>query len=195
VKQYRNVPAERVPIPTRQPLLWAALTFAGGIFLGSYLWRPPVWWLFAGVVFILSGVYWRHRRTWAASALGLSTLIAAGAFSIQVRPPDDIGDVNILQFADGREVVLTAHVTKEGIARPESFGNIRRSVGLESEQIESDGNLFSLRSGIRVSFYNKDDEDATVHFQYGTRMRFLVKLFAPHNFGNPGAFDYRGYLN
>ena len=25
-------------------------------------------------------------------------------------------------------------------------------------------------------------------------MRFPVKLRAPRNFGNPGAFDYRGYL-
>jgi competence protein ComEC len=176
-------------------LLWAAFAFGTGIFLGPHLWRPAVWWLVAGTYFIFAGTYYVHRRAWAASALGLGTLIAAGAFCIQVRPPADIGDINILQFTDGREVVLTAHVIKEGIARPESFGNTRRSVDLETEQIESDGNLFPIRAGARISFYNKDGDDAAVHFQYGARLRFPAKLFAPHNFGNPGAFDYRAYLN
>jgi len=57
---------------------------------------------------IFAGAYYLRCRTWAASALGLSALIAAGAFSIYVRPPADIGDINILQFTEGREVILTA---------------------------------------------------------------------------------------
>jgi competence protein ComEC len=92
---------------------------------------------------------------------------------------------------------LTAHVVKEGIVRPESFGNTRCALDLETEQIESDENLFLIHAGIRVSFYDKEgEENATVsQFKYGTRLRFPVKLFAPRNFGNPGAFDYRAYLN
>ena len=197
MKQYRNTPEGKVPLPTRQPLLWAALAFASGIFLGSHLWRPAVWWLIAGVFFILGGWYWRHRRTWAASVISLFTLVTAGAFSIQVRPPADIGDINILQFTDGREAVLTAHVIKEGIARPESFGSIRRAVDLETEQIESGANLFPIHAGIRISFYNKEDEEnaPVPQFKYGDRIRFPARLFAPRNFDNPGAFDYRGYLN
>jgi competence protein ComEC len=31
-------------------------------------------------------------------------------------------------------------------------------------------------------------------FRYGERLRFITKLNAPRNFGNPGAFDYVGYL-
>jgi competence protein ComEC len=31
-------------------------------------------------------------------------------------------------------------------------------------------------------------------FNTTNRLRFHTKLFAPHNFGNPGAFDYRAYL-
>ena len=59
---------------------------------------------------------------------------------------------------------------------------------------------FRIRAGLRMSFYSKeeDDEDSkdadTPAFQYGNRLRFHTKLFAPHNFGNPGAFDYRAYL-
>jgi hypothetical protein len=172
VKQYCNTPDGKVLILTRQPLLWAALAFAAGIFLGSYLWRPALWWLIAGFFFIFSGVYYLQRRVWTASALGLSTLIAAGAFCIQVRPPADIGNLNILQFAGGREVILTAHVIKEGIVRSESFGTTRRSLDVETEQVESNGDIFRIRAGLRVSFYSKeeDDEDSkdadTPAFQY-----------------------------
>lgn len=166
--------------------------------MGSYLWRPAVWWMIAGIFFTFSGAYFLHRRTWAALALGFSTLIAAGAFCIQVRPPADVGDINILQFTDGREVVLTAHVIKEGIAHSESFGTTRRSLDVETEQVESNGRVFPIHSGIRMSFYSKEeDEDSRetpASFQYGTRFCFTAKLFAPHNFGNPGAFDYRAYL-
>ena len=200
MKQYRNIPDGKVPTLTRQPLLWAALAFAAGIFLGSYLWRPAVWWLIAGVFSAFSGFYFLRRRAWAASALGMSALIATGAFCIQVRPPADIGDISILQFTDGREVILTAHVIKEGIAHSEAFGSTRRSLDVETEQVESNGDVFPIRAGIRVSFYSKEEQDedskdvATDSFRYGTRLRFSAKLFAPHNFGNPGAFDYRTYL-
>jgi len=131
--------------------LWAAFGFGAGIFLGSHLWRPAVWWLIAGTYFIFAGIYYLRRRIWAASALGLCTLITVGAFSIQARPPANIGDLNIPQFTDGREMTLTAHVIKEGIARAESFGNTRRSVDLETEQIESDGTVFQTHAGIRIA--------------------------------------------
>jgi competence protein ComEC len=186
---------------TRQPLLWAALAFSSGIFLGSHLWRPPVWWLIAGVFFTISGAYFIGRRSWAASALSFSALVAAGAFAIQVLPPADFGDSAIWQFTDGREVVITAHVIREGFPRQEAFDNTRRALDVETEQIESAGNIFYTRSGLRVSFYSKEaldeDENLTTSpptLRYGARLRFTAKLFAPRNFGNPGAFDYRGYL-
>ncbi|HSS96092.1 MAG TPA: ComEC/Rec2 family competence protein [Terriglobales bacterium] len=197
MKFFLNTPFVTQQNPqTRKPLLWAAFAFGIGIFLGASLWRPAIWWLIAGAYFIFAGTYYLRRRAWAASALGLGTLVAAGAFIIQVRPPVTFGDINILQFTGGDEVTLTAHVIKEGITHNESFGTIRHSMDLETEQIQTDENLFSIHAGIRISFYNKEDEDAVVpNFQYGSRLRFPAKLFAPRNFGNPGAFDYRTYLN
>lgn len=203
VKSSINTPfASGLTSNTKQPLLWAALAFASGIFLGSYLSRPATWWLIAASVFVLSGAYFIRHRAWAASALGLATLLAAGAFSIQARPPDDTGDANILQFTDGREVSVTAHIIKEGMIQMEAFGNTRRSIDVETEQIESDGAIFPIRSGARVNLYDKETPDEDTQelaifppsLSYGARLRFAAKLFAPRNFGNPGAFDYRGYL-
>jgi hypothetical protein len=33
----------RVQLSPRQPLLYAALSFAAGILLGTHVWRPPLW--------------------------------------------------------------------------------------------------------------------------------------------------------
>ena len=35
-------------------MLWAALSYAGGIVTGFYVWRPPLWWLIAAIVFSVS---------------------------------------------------------------------------------------------------------------------------------------------
>ena len=58
-----------------------------------------------------------------------------------------------------------------------------------------------VRAGIRVTVYSRDsgeDDDnesgAVRKFRYGERLRFIARLRAPRNFGNPGAWDYVGYL-
>ncbi len=186
---------------SRQPLLWAALAFAAGIAAGSCLWRPPVWWLTAAVVFLLSAAYLRRRRVWAARALALGALLFAGAFTIQVRPQQSCNR-DVLRFADGQEVVVTAHVVREGNFRSPGFGGVRQSLDVETEQITSGGNTFELHSGLRLGVYSKEaghqTEEAKTSsmrlFRYGERLRFPAKLHPPRNFRNPGAFDYRGYL-
>ncbi len=184
----------------RQPLLWAALAFAAGLSVGMYVWRPPLWWLVAQVVFAASGMYLARRRTRTAFALGLGILFIAGALMIQVRTPSGLNSSGLLQFADGQEVLLTAHVTGEGDLRAEESGGNRQRLDLESEEITAKGETVRVRSGLRVSLYGKQtgDEAATIipihMFRYGERLRFLAKLNPPRNFHNPGAFDYQGYL-
>jgi competence protein ComEC len=192
---------------SRQPMLWAALAYAGGIVTGFYVWRPPLWWLVAAIVFSASGAYLLRRRPCAAFALGLSTLFVTGALMMQVRAPENHGSADILTFADGRDLVVTAHVTKEGYVREKIPSDAQQRLDLETEQIETGSATFAIRSGLRVSIYghhrknedekNESEESAAtpMHlFRYGERLRFLVKLYPPHNFRNPGAFDYTGYL-
>ena len=195
---------------SRQPMLWAALAYAGGIVTGFYLWRPPLWWLVAAVVFSASGTYLLRRRRRAAFLLGLSALFVTGALRMQTRLPENHGG-DVLALADGRDVVVTAHVTKEGNLREEAPGNIHQRLDVETEQIEarndSGSEIVAVHSGLRVNFYghttknenqtNQSDEATAspMHlFRYGERLRFPVELYPPHNFRNPGAFDYTGYL-
>jgi competence protein ComEC len=192
---------------SRQPMLWAASVFAGGIITGFYVWRPPLWWLVAAIVFSASGAYFLRRRARAAFALGLSALFVTGALMMQVRAPANDGSADILPFAGGRDLVVTAHVTKEGNLRERAPGDSQQRLDLETERIETAGQTFVIRSGLRVSVfghettneearigYQETVADPTHIFRYGERLRFPTKLYPPHNFRNPGAFDYTGYL-
>jgi competence protein ComEC len=184
-------------------MLWAALAYAGGIVTGFYVWRPPLWWLVAAIVFSASGAYLLRRRPWTAFVLGLSVLFVTGALMMQVRLPEKNSSAGVLGFADGREVVVTAHVTKEGNVREKSSGDEQQRLDVETEGIRAGSDAVAVHSGLRVSFYgrerkNEESEEsaaAPMHlFRYGERLRFTAKLYLPHNFRNPGAFDYAGYL-
>ena len=126
---------------------------------------------------------------------------------MQVRVPENYDSTDALTFADGRDVVVTAHVTKEGNLRDKSRGDTQQRLDLETEQIGTGSETLAIRSGLRVSFYHKqaNDEGASSVFEesrsgpmrlfrYGERLRFSAKLYPPRNFRNPGAFDYTGYL-
>ena len=73
----------------------------------------------------------------AAFALGLSALFVTGALMMQVRLPENHGDADVLAFADGRELIVTAHVIKEGNLREKTPGDIQQRLDLETEQIET----------------------------------------------------------
>ncbi len=187
----------------RQPLLWAALAYTAGLSTGVHAWRPPLWWLVAWIVFAASAAYLLRRRVRAAFTLGLCALFITGALTIQVRAPRDPGSLGLLEFTDGQEVLVTAHVSAEGPLRAEGSGDVRQRLDVETEQVTTGNHTFEVHSGLRVSFYGKrgknesEEESSTVSarlFRYGQRLLFPVKLYPPRNFRNPGAFDYQGYL-
>jgi competence protein ComEC len=182
-------------------LLWAALAFAAGIAIGVHAWRPPLWWVVAWIVFALSGAYLLRRRGRAAFIVGLGALFFLGALMIQVRSPDDAGNSGWLRFADGTEVIVTAHVTREGT--PQEDGGIRQRLEVETEQIAWGNQTLASHAGLRLNVYEQQSQGesgqeagaATVRvFRYGERLRFPAKISPPRNYRNPGAFDYRGYL-
>lgn len=183
----------------RQPLLWVALAFAAGLSCGLYAWRPPMWWLVAAIVFAGSGIHFSRRRARAAYALGLGTVFVVEALSIQAGGNNSSSGVSVLEFTDGREVSITAHVIAEGTQRSDAPGEASQRIDVETEQIVVSNGSFPVRSGIRVSIFSQDKAAAgefvsPLLFRYGDRLRFSAKLYPPRNFRNPGAFDYQGYL-
>src|SRR5512135_280842 len=128
----------RPQLAPRQPLLYAALSFSAGILLGARAWRPPLWWAIALLVFVAAGAIFLRRRPRWAFALSCGALVLLGAFVIQGRGPPAV-NTEILPFADGSEVALTAHVTADGFRRAGGFGADRQVLEVESEQVTAGG--------------------------------------------------------
>ena len=196
MKRYLNTPDAPPPPPSRQPLLWAALAFSAGIIAGSRLWRPPYLWVLAEIIFTLAGFYFCRRRARGALILGLCTILVTGAFRMQMTGSTDPG-ADIVSLAGDREVLVTAHVVKEGLPRQSADGGVRQIINLESEQIAADAEVFPVNSGVRLSVYGGESGEGNslpTPFSYGSRLRFPARLYEPRSFRNPGAFDYRTYL-
>ena len=143
----------RNPNPGRQPLLWAALMFSAGVWVGARAWRPAAWWIVAVLGFALATLWFLRRRSWVAKGLSLGTWFVLGAFLIQIRSAPG-GDAGILAFADGREVTIEAHVAREGYARAAGPRSIRQPVDVETEAVEG----LPIRAGVRLTIYEKIED-------------------------------------
>jgi len=119
------------------------------------MWRPPVWWIVAAASFIVFAILLLRRRGRAAKLVGLCAIFAGGALAVQVHPPGNGGGLDVLQFADGREVTLTAHVIREGTLVEEDGGEVRQQMDVESEQVILLDKKVEVVSGLRVSLYGK----------------------------------------
>ncbi len=196
----------------RQPAFWAALSFSLGLWTGVRAWRPPLWWLVALIAFIFAAAWFVYRRGWLAKALSLSTWFLLAAFLIQTHGEALPGDSQIPMLVDGRSVVLTGHVIREGYP-PEIYrGAARQSIDIETEEVVGEGGIQPFRAGVRLTIRGSPEEQSRpeeergeIEFQpnaglpvslnYGSRLRLRARLHPPRNYRNPGAFDYEGYLH
>ena len=174
------------------------------------MWRPPSWWVFATVVFAFSATYLLRRRSVLSSVLALASFFLAGALTIQIRG-SGAGDSQVW-FGDGQELFVTAHVIAEGNLQSDAPGSVHQRLDVETEQIESGTETRQVRAGVRLNIYSGENasrsseepgEDSPPQhhsparmqlLRYGQRIRFSATLNPPHNFRNPGAFDYAEYL-
>ena len=191
-------------------MLWAAVAYSCGITAGIYLWRPVLWWLVAGASFVAAASYFALRRSGLGWALALGAFFLAGALHIQVRGSAVRLDTAIQPHADRQEIQITAHVTRDGRWQQGGFNEMKQTVDVETEEVQTSIKNDVIDSGIRLSIYSPRSADAAAEenpetgpansnaplpvFHYGDRIRFIARLKLPHNFRNPGAFDYQGYL-
>ncbi len=183
-------------------MLSAAVAYSCGIVVGSYQWRPVLWWVVAAVAFVLAATYFSRRRPGLGWSLALASFFLAGALHVHVRAASTKLDTTIQPYADGQELQIIAHVTRDGRTQEASQSEIRQILDVESEQLQTDaGEVANIHSGIHLSIYTLRSAipetatpDTPQEFHYGDRIRFTTKLKLPHNFRNPGAFDYQAYL-
>lgn len=199
-------------------MLWAAVAYSLGIVAGVHLWRPTMVWVAGGAVFVLAAAYYSQRKSALGWALALGSFFLVGALHIQMRSASERLDTGIQPYADRQELDITAHVIRDGRLQPGGFGEIRQTLDVETEEIQTvEREVIPLHSGIRLSIYSRrstetapedlpnananarSDTSSAVSapmpaFHYGDRIRITAKLKLPRNFRNPGAFDYEGYL-
>jgi competence protein ComEC len=145
--------------PPRQPLLWAAIAFSAGLWTGLRTWRPPSWWVLAVMAFILAAVWFSSKRALLGKALSLAVWFLLGAFLIQIRGQPQV-DSRILALADSGEVVLTAHIIREGYAQTAYPGATRESLDVQTEEISREGESWPVRAGVRLTIREKGDYSA-----------------------------------
>ncbi len=184
-------------------MLWAAVAYSSGIVAGVYLWRPTLWWIVSVAAFVAAAAYFSRRRSGLGWVLALGAFFLAGALHIQVRGASPRLDTGIDRYADREKLQITAHVIRDGRLQPGGFNEIRQTVDIETEVVETEAGSEALRSGVRLSIYSplRDDgsdqaaDSASVPWlHYGDRIRVETSLKLPRNFRNPGAFDYEQYL-
>lgn len=200
-------------------MLYAALVFAAGIAVGGYAWRPPSWWVLGVTALIIASIFFLTRHSRLSFLCSLSALFFLGVLSFQLRGTD--GSIpDLARYADAGEVTVTGTVVRDGVIRVLAEAapdyvlsgaapvrpklETQQTLDIKVEQIESGSvparNDVSANNpaGIRVNVYSQPSPEgqspAAPQFIYGDRIRFTARLRLPRNFGNPGAFDYRGYL-
>jgi len=142
---------------SRQPLLWAALLFSAGVWIGAREWRPATWWIGATAAFALAVLWYVSHRPWMAKGLALGMWFLLGALLIQIHRPTVGGDPRILELADGREVTIIGHVVREGYARQSEPRSIRQQIDVETESIERGEERLPIRVGIRLTIYEREE--------------------------------------
>ena len=173
-------------------MFWAAVVFAAGIVAEEFAWRPALWLLLAAAVFVGSSLYFRQRRIGSGVALVYAALFFIAALYFQARQRPEF-NTSILAFAGGDAVTLTGYVRQEVSLGASSYGQQRQTfdMAVEQAQRDQDKNPTPVHATVRLSVYGPGPLVAHV---YGERLQVVARLKQARNFGNPGAFDYAGYL-
>jgi len=166
----------------RSPFLPLTLALIIGILIGGHI--PIIISVLALCLLLtLCLLFWR-RNAFTAQLLALAALIALGALLIHLSLHPAIPPHHISKLPDRHKVVLTGT-----IYRPPQRDVRKTVVYLRADSISSGDTVAPATGRIRITI-----GDPLVPLRYGYRVRLQAKLYRPHNFRNPGAFDYASYL-
>jgi competence protein ComEC len=164
------------------PFLPLTLALIAGILIGKH--TPLIILLIGvGVLFILSLFFCRQRIT-VAQLLALAALIALGACLIHLKLHPTIPSHHISKTPDRQKVVL-----KGTIYRPVERKEGKTVAYIMAEGISHGDTITPTTGRMRITM-----RDPVVPVRYGYQVRLKTKIYHPHNFHNPGSFDYEGYL-
>ena len=182
------------------PSLFPAALFAGGIFLSldlkSHALSNPRTLILAALLFLLFG-YIALRQTWILAA----TLFAAGAWLSlglaasnleRASVPPNLASTLIESGKLDAGTALRWRGRLRGDPLQLPWG-MRYEINLET--VESAAGVAPVSGGLRLTYYTP--EAASVpppEAHAGDRIEVLARARPVYNYGDPGSFDFRGYL-
>ncbi|MEA2059157.1 MAG: DNA internalization-related competence protein ComEC/Rec2 [Thermodesulfobacteriota bacterium] len=182
------------------PLLPLFLSLASGIIAGNFL--PSFKWQAFGGGFVLAAlllpvyvfdlvldrpfffIFPKVRKT-----LCLFFFFLTGYLLISYLVFPVLKDNHVSHFTDQGKFWITGRV----VSAPERSGRKKKTILKVKRLGKEVQTSFGVTGRIRLSIYKgKTSGQRAVH--YGDRIRFRAALKSPHNFNNPGGFDYKKYL-
>jgi competence protein ComEC len=182
------------------PSLFPVGLFASGILLAiafpSFAWPRPRIWVLAILMLLLSGIF-TLRSNWVITSL----LLAAGAwFTLGIT-------ASLLEHAavstnpasaliESGQLDSTTALRWRGQLRGDPLRvpwGWRYEIGIE--QVESSSGFTPVSGGLRITYYGAEAAgDSPAAIRSGDRVEAFVRARPVYNFGDPGSFDFRGYL-
>ena len=163
-------------MPVKDPLVGPLAAIASGILVSRYVPFQQFELLLAigGFLTLGSIALWKNSRMLAGICCCLG-LFCSGALTSLTRAP---GPGPQLDAAGGEIVILSGCVTE-----PPAVSGDRERFILELER----------DARAQVTLFSRDDAPLPT-LRYGQRIELEARVRPPHNFGNPGAFDYARFL-
>ncbi len=160
----------------KDPLVGPLAAIAAGILVSRYVpfSQSELLWSVAAFLLLGSVAVWRAARLLAGACCCLG-LFCSGALTGIAHAPGPPPQMD----ATAREVVTLGGCVVE----PPALSGDRERFVLELEP----------HTRAQVTLYTRGDEPLP-ELHYGQRVDLDARVRTPHNFGNPGAFDYARYL-
>jgi competence protein ComEC len=183
----------------RHPSLYIATSLAGGILLADLSLLQSHFgsraWILAVIVCLAAGALlaWRGRiwPAWAAAMAAWIFLGGAASTLERTAVPPDIVTSLIQQgrIETNEPLRWTGRLRQDPVRLPWGL-----RFDIELEQVEVAGHSLPVRGGLQVQYFQEPDSDPPPNVRAGDRVEALVKAGLPHNYANPGGFDYRQFL-
>lgn len=165
-----------------RPLVTVTVCYISGILTG-YLFQLPLIWLICLTCFtIITGLY-NELRAWKKNRLYFYLAVfLLGVIFFQLEADRLRGNIDILE---GETVVFCGTVTDE----PDERLNYTNYVLRVEQELTGQHPAGSPEGSVLVSVRGPAPQ-----FSYGDRLQVVGVALKPEKPGNPGEFDYRGYL-
>ncbi len=181
------------------PSLYIATSLAGGILLADLSllqahFGSRTWILLGFACLAAGGLLARLGKLWPSWAAAMAAWVflggAASTLERTAVPSDQVTSlIEQARIETSQPLRWTGRLRQDPVRLP---WGLRYDMDLE--QVESAGKSLPVTGGLQIQYFLEPDSDAPPKVRAGDRVEALVKAGLPHNYANPGGFDYRSYL-